>query len=238
MKISNTSNRLKEYMAINNMRQVDILNLCKPYCDKYNVAMPKNVLSQYINGRNEPKQDKLTILGLALNVSEVWLMGYDVPMERDAKVAPASSDKTASANTDIFSYENIYPIKTKKFPLLGEIACGKPIFADEEFGTFIEASDSIKADFCLKAKGDSMINARIYDGDVVFIREQPMVENGEVAAVIINDEATLKRVYYYKNESKLVLSAENPKYPPFVYTNEELNSIRILGKAVAFMSLV
>ena len=197
------------------------------YNTKYNGALSKGTLSKYENNNQEPMVTTVANLANLLNVSMDYLINEN-----------NSSDKTASDNTDIFSYENIYPIKTKKFPLLGEIACGKPIFADEKFDTFIEASDSIKADFCLRAKGDSMINARIYDGDVVFIREQPMVENGEVAAVIINDEATLKRVYYYKNESKLVLSAENPKYPPFIYSNEELNSIRILGKAVAFMSLV
>ena len=81
-----------------------------------------------------------------------------------------------------------------------------------------------------------MINARILDGDIVFIREQPMVENGEIAAVIIDDEATLKRVYYYQDEGKLVLQAENPSFAPLVYVGEELNTIRILGKAVAFQS--
>lgn len=94
----------------------------------------------------------------------------------------------------------------------------------------------IRADFCLRACGDSMINARIYDGDIVFIREQPMVEKGEIAAVIINDEATLKRVYYYPEQNKIILNPENPAYEPFVYVGEELNSIRILGKAIAFQS--
>ena len=83
-----------------------------------------------------------------------------------------------------------------------------------------------------------MIGARIYDGDLVFIREQYTVDNGEIAAVIINDEATLKRVYYYPEEAKIILSPENPKYAPLVYINEELNSIKILGKAVAFQSII
>ena len=83
-----------------------------------------------------------------------------------------------------------------------------------------------------------MINARIFDGDIVFIKSTPEVNNGEIAAVVIDDEATLKRVYYYRNENKLVLSAENPRYAPLVYVNEELDSINILGKAVAFMSYV
>ena len=83
-----------------------------------------------------------------------------------------------------------------------------------------------------------MINARIFDGDTVFIKSTPEVNNGEIAAVVIDDEATLKRVYYYRKENKLVLSAENPRYAPLVYVNEELDSINILGKAVAFMSYV
>lgn len=120
----------------------------------------------------------------------------------------------------------------------GSIACGEPIYCDEEYRTFIEASTDIHADFCLTAKGDSMINARIYDGDVVFIKSTPEVYNGEIAAVVVEDEATLKRVYYYKEENKLVLAAENSKYAPLVYINEDLNHIKILGRAVAFMSNV
>lgn len=133
-------------------------------------------------------------------------------------------------------YGNIKPIQLKRFPLLGDIACGQPIFADEDKESFVMADTDITADFCLRAKGDSMIEARIYDGDIVFIREMPMVNNGDIAAVIIDDEATLKRVYYYPEKSKLVLYPANPAYEPFIYTGEELNSIRILGKAVYFMS--
>ena len=98
------------------------------------------------------------------------------------------------------------------------------------------AGTDINADFCLKAKGDSMTGTRILDGDIIFIKQMPMVNNGEIAAVIIGDEATLKRVYYYPEKQKLVLQAENPKYEPLVYIGEELNEIRILGKAVAFQS--
>lgn len=99
-----------------------------------------------------------------------------------------------------------------------------------------DAGTNINADFCLKAKGDSMIGARIQDGDIVFIRKQSIVENGEIAAVIIDNEATLKRVYYEKDKNKLFLQAENPKYPPLSYEGEELDHIRILGKAIVFQS--
>ena len=130
----------------------------------------------------------------------------------------------------------VQPIEVKKFPLLGDIACGEPRFANEERESYVSAGTAINADFCLKARGDSMINARIMDGDIVFIRSQSQVENGEIAVVIINDEATLKRVFYYPEKSTLILKPENPKYEDFIFTGSELNNINILGKAVAFQS--
>lgn len=130
----------------------------------------------------------------------------------------------------------IMPVATKRFPVLGDIACGKPIMANEEKELYVEAGTTIDADFCLRAKGDSMIGARIYDGDIVFIRKQEMVDNGDIAAVIIEDEASLKRVNYFPEKNLLILKAENAKYEDMVYTGEELNHIRILGRAVAFQS--
>lgn len=144
--------------------------------------------------------------------------------------------KESDATADYQLPSNVRPITTKRFPMLGEIACGEPIFANENHEAYIDASADIQADFCLTAKGDSMIGARIHDGDVVFIKSQPMVNNGEIAAVIIDDEATLKRWYYYPEKGKLVLNPENPAYEPLVYVGEELNAIRCLGKAVCFMS--
>lgn len=141
-------------------------------------------------------------------------------------------------STSFEGHPDIFPVSYKKFRVLGEIACGEPIYADEDRETAILANSNIDADFCLYAKGDSMIGARIMDGDIVFIKQCSMVQNGEIAAVIIEDGATLKRVYYYPDKNKIVLSSENPKYEPFVYIGEELDSIRILGKAVAFQSAV
>lgn len=80
--IFNTSMRLKEYMSKNNLKQVDILNKAQPYCKQYNVKLTKQDLSQYVAGKTKPAQNKLYILGLALNVNEAWLMGFDVPMEK------------------------------------------------------------------------------------------------------------------------------------------------------------
>lgn len=184
----------------------------------------RSTIAKIESGINDLTQSKIAAFAKVLNTTRSQLMGDS---DKCAVVSPVAND---------LSKYGIHPIKKKKFRMLGSIACGEPIYCDEDYQTFIEASADINADFCLTAKGDSMINARIYDGDVVFIKSTPEVYNGEIAAVIIEDEATLKRVYYYRKENKLVLVAENPKYAPLVYVNEELNHINILGRAVAFMS--
>lgn len=133
---------------------------------------------------------------------------------------------------------NIFPITTHKLPMLGEIACGVPKFTNEDRESYVDAGADIKADFCLKAKGNSMINSRIHDGDIVFIRRQDIVENGEIAAVVVNhdSEATLKRFYYYRDRATLILKPENPEYEDLIFQNEELNEVHVLGKAIAFQS--
>lgn len=105
-----------------------------------------------------------------------------------------------------------------------------------EADELVEVPDFIHADFALRCKGESMINARIFDGDVVYIRKQPTVENGQIAAVLVGDEATLKRVTVY--EDKIVLEAANPLFDPLVFRGEEMNQVEILGKAVGFTGLI
>ena len=112
------------------------------------------------------------------------------------------------------------------------------IYAEQNYETVVTTGAKIDTDFCLRAKGDSMIGARIQDGDIVFIKKQPMVENGEIAAVLIGDEATLKRVSYDRENNILNLFPENPKYKTMRFIGEKLNEIRILGKAVFFQSII
>lgn len=119
---------------------------------------------------------------------------------------------------------------SEKLPLLGKIAAGQPILATEDCEYFSPINDT-RADFCLRVKGDSMIGAGIKDGDIVFIRKQESVDDGEIAAVLVEDEATLKRVYI--SDDAVTLISENPKYKPMVYTKKQCKNIRILGKAVA-----
>lgn len=181
------------------------------------VGTSRQTIHRYENGTitNIP-HEKIELLAKALGTTPAALMGW--------------KDEGAPIGASLMS--------TKQLPLLGAIACGTPIYASEEHGSYVCVDSGMDADFCLVAHGDSMTGARIYDGDTVFIRAQDSVDNGEIAAVIINDEATLKRVYFYPDESKLILSPENPKYAPLVYMRDELDTIKIIGKAVAFQSSV
>lgn len=119
--------------------------------------------------------------------------------------------------------------ETERLPLVGQIACGTPILAEENIQDYVDVPKAAHATFVLLCKGDSMA-PRIQDGDLVYVRKQPMVENGELAAVRVEEEATLKRVYI--SPSQIILQAENPAYPPFVYSGPELNTITIEGKIV------
>lgn len=190
------------------------------------IGVSEATISRYESGNiKNMRRDRIEKYAKVLKINPALLIGVNDTTEDQDDLSILMQ-----------KYDNIRPVKLKRFPLLGEIACGQPIFADEDKESFVMADMDIRADFCLRAKGDSMINARIYDGDIVFIKEMPMVDNGDIAAVIIDDEATLKRVYYYPKKNKLMLVAENPAFEPLVYINEELNYIRILGKAVYFMS--
>lgn len=164
------------------------------------------------------RRDKIAKLAAALHTTPGYLMGW-------------------SDEQEISFPANITPLPTMgKVPLIGAIACGAPVLAQEHIEDYVDMPSHIHADFALTCKGDSMINARIFDGDVVYIRQQDTVENGQIAAVLIDNEATLKRVRLF--DDHIALEPENPQYRPLVFWGEEMNAIRILGKAVAFTSTV
>ena len=174
------------------------------------VGVAVSTIQRYEKGKIEKiKLPVIEAIAKALRVNPAWLLG-----ETDQMQLP----------------------KTYQIPLLGDIACGSPILAEENVEAILEVPVHIKADFALRCHGDSMTGAHIHDGDIVYIRQQPDVDNGSIAAVCIENSATLKRVYKYPD--KLVLSPDNPQYEPFVYTGEELSQVRILGKAVGFTSLL
>lgn len=179
----------------------------------------KTVSSWEIN-RTEPKMGIVQQLADYFNVTTDYLI----------------KGEESSSTNELKKIDNLFEIDKIKLPLLGTIACGEPIYADEDRESYILAGADIKADFCLKCKGDSMINARINDGDIVFIRKQDIVNNGEIAAIIIDDEATLKRFFYYKEQNMVILRPENSKYEDIVLVGEQLERVRILGKAIAFLS--
>ncbi len=135
-------------------------------------------------------------------------------------------------------YDGVMPAPSRAVPMLGDIACGMPIYADEDRATFNYVGENAEVNFCLRAKGDSMTGAHIHDGDIVFVHAQDAVENGDIGVVVIQDEATLKRVYYYPESEKLVLMPENTKYEPMVFVGEELENIKIIGRAVALQSSI
>ena len=202
-----------------NMRKMTAAELSR------RTRVPAAVISQYRSGRYEPKQDRVDLFASVLRVNAAWLMGYDIEPENNNEISIDNMEKWG-----------IRPVEKKKVRLMGDIACGEPRYADEDRSSYVEVGTDIKADFCLRAKGDSMINARINDGDIVFVRAQNSVDNGEIAAVIINDEATLKRVYFFPDKNILILKPENTKYKDIIYSEEDLNNVKILGKAIAFQS--
>lgn len=202
--------RLKQAMKNADLNQTELSKITN---------IRQSSISDWLKGKYLAKQDKVELLARVLNVSPTWLMGLDAT---ETEPLPP----------------NCFPIEKRKFPLLGNIACGEPIFANEDFEGYVEAGADIDADFCLRASGDSMIGARIHDGDIVFIKQQPIVDNGQIAAVLIENEATLKRFYYDQASDTVQLMAENPSYAPIVKMKSDLEDIRILGRAIAFQSII
>ena len=184
----------------------------------------KSTIAKIESGINDIPQSKIKAFADALSVSISDLLDIDT-VPTDTRPLPS----------------NVLPMpKMVKKPLLGTIACGTPILAVENIEENVDVPEGIQCDFVLRCKGDSMVDARIFDGDLVYLRQQEEVENGQIAAILIDDgcesEATLKRVYL--EADRITLVPENRKYQPFVYVREEMDRVRIIGKAVAFTSTV
>lgn len=195
-------------------------------------GVPKGTINKLLNGETRnPTIGTLTALAEALECPLSLLSdesGARPPLPGEIP----GVHKLGDALTGLRNADRLLPIVQKKVPLLGEIAAGQPIYAEASADT-LEFTGSQSCDFALRVKGDSMVGARIYDGDLVLIHCQEDVEDGQIAAVIVEDEATLKRVYHVKNGLQLL--SENPKYPPMMFTLDEYGSIRILGRAVGFV---
>ena len=210
-KVATFARRLREGLDVRGMTQAELAKRS---------GISKSSISRYIKGDWEGKQSAVYELAKALGVTEAWLMGYDVPMESDT--APAVPP----------GFEPLP--KMVKRPLVGSIACGEPITAEENIEDYVDVPENVQCDFCLRCKGDSMIDAGIHDGDVVYIHITPQVENGQIAAVRIEGEATLKRVFWNEETQTLQLLAENRNFAPLVYTGPVLNTVHIEGRAVGY----
>ena len=170
-------------------------------------------------GLNDISQSKVVAFAEALDTTPAYLMGWEVT-SKPTEVPPG-----------------FMPLpETCKVPLVGRIACGQPITAEENIEDYLDVPVGHHVDFALLCEGDSMVDAGIDDGDVVYIRKQPDVENGQIAAVRIDNEATLKRVYKYVDRN--VLQPENRAYPPLTYVGAEMNQVTIEGKAVGWLHWV
>lgn len=202
--------RLKQLREEHNMSQAVLARI---------LGISQSSVGMWESGRTKPDNKHLNELAKLFNVSMDFLVGI------------------SNQKNNIPDIDNLIPLpETTPVPLIGTIACGTPIYAEQNIEAYLNVPECAHGSFALRCKGDSMINARIFDGDIVILRRQEDVEDGEIAAVLIDCEATLKRVRHLPG--KLVLSPCNPLYDDIILKGEELDSVRILGKAVYFMSEV
>ena len=178
------------------------------------LGMSKSAISMYENGQRKPNFDVLEAIADYFNVNMGTLLGDEERLPLPAR--------------------NLLPIpETYQVPRVGSIACGTPTLAEQNIEGYDNVPVDVRCDFTLVCKGDSMVGAGIEDGDLVYIREQPEVENGEIAAVMVGEEdATLKR--FKQVGDTVLLIPENSSYEPLVFSKEQIANIRIIGKAVGF----
>lgn len=175
----------------------------------------RSTIAKIEAGLVDLSQSKIAAFAKALSVTPAYLMGIS-----DNSDAPLPSNMESLG-------------EMQQIPLIGQIACGTPILAEQNIEDYVDLPRHIRADYALVCKGESMTGAGIYEGDVVYIRKQESVNNGQIAAVLVDeDEATLKRFYY--DGTTVTLIAENPTVPPMVFTGEDINRQRVVGLAVAF----
>lgn len=209
--IDTFSNRLNKAIAIRNIKPIELAE---------KTGIDKSKISSYMSGRYKARQDGVYLLAKALCVSEAWLMGYDVPMEK-------------KLNIDI--------IQPKRVPVLGKISAGLPLYAEEQLEGYMMAPEIAIKDgieyFYLRVQGDSM-NTKFNDGDLVLIQKQDTLENGEIGAIRVNGfDATVKR---FKTQGDLIIlepMSTNPIHTVQIYNPKEVD-IKIIGKVIWYMGKV
>lgn len=202
--------KIKELRKEHNLTQEELLKVIN---EKYNRSISKSMISKWENDREEPQKfTDVSAISDFFGVKADYLVGI-------------TDDKYGE------------DIKYKMIPVLATIAYGVPIPAQQDIQSYEYILPNEDIDFCLKAKDDSMINARIFNGDIVFIRSQTDIENGEIAAIQIDGEMPiLKRVY--KIDGNVILRPENPNYKDLIFSKKDMKEIKILGKAISFKSEV
>ena len=215
--MATSTERINQIMKEKKLRQIDILNLAKPFQQKYNIKFSKSHLSQYVNGKSNPDNEKIFLLSKVFGVTEAWLLGYNVPRyERIENTGPQTPQGL-------------------KIPVLGTVAAGIPISAVEEILDYEEVPQSWKNQgefFGLRIKGDSM-KQDINHGDTVIVRKQSTANNGDVVITLVNgDDVTCKK--FEKLDNGIILISNNSEYSPMYFSNEEVvtKPVVILGRVV------
>ena len=186
------------------------------------LGVTRSRIGMYETAKREPDFESLEAIADFFNVNMDTLMG-----KATSSISPSPLPSNIVA----------LPTSRPTVPLVGQIACGTPILAEENIEGYVELPEHVRADYALTCKGDSMINTGIRDGDAVYIRQQEEVENGQIAAVMVDDgEATLKRFYHDGNTVTLI--AENSSVPPMVFPGEDINRLRVIGLAVAYIHML
>lgn len=210
--VDSFKNRLKLAMDKRGIKQVDLVEKTK---------LDKTLINKYLSGATNARQKKLTLLADALKVNEVWLMGYDVPMERNLADL---SDQLRNIGAMYISNTNLV-----KIPILGTVKAGYDYMAQENWTGYVDVEKDIIKDGCeyfaLKIVGDSMFPTLMED-DIVIIKKQDDFETGDIVVAIVNgDEATIKKGK--KTDSSILLQPLNSTYEPLIFTYDEMKSIPV-----------
>lgn len=200
------------------------------------IVLSKN-LRRLMSEKGVDRNQMCKDLGIAYTTFNDWYNGVKYPridkIEMMANYFGLPKSALIEEHEDVPS--NIIPIRFNRKPLIGDIACGTPILAEENITDYVDVPEHINCDFALRCRGRSMINLGVKEGDIVYIRSQPEVQNGQIAAVIVDGmeaEATLKKFYRYDNQ--IVLVPANDEDKPFVYIGEEMARVHVQGLAVGF----
>lgn len=207
-RLSDVSQRMKEYREKMNMTLAEVSKKC---------GVPAQTLNRYELGQRKPKIDTAVEIAEALNINPLWLQGYDVPMDNQLP--------DGATPVDLPSLHRV--------PILGRIAAGLPLYAEQNIEGYTLTDLNGGAEyFALRVTGDSMNAMRIQEGDLLMVRRQDTVENGEVAVVMVGEsDATVKRFYATNNTVTLMPQSTNPKHQPQIYDPKK-TTIQVLGKVV------